>query len=531
MTDEPQIRFPNAASPDDEGWWPAAKCDTPGGLGDVSALPRLKDAGITHPPSAKHQRPNVSILKHDRVAVTDAPSRDPDASPIAGDTDEAVMETEHPPMMVTPATNGHGNGDTATDAAVLSAEPEADDPFEVLEAFSEEESAAILRTPTPTTPSKGETKQADSKSLPANSQEPQQGSEGTSDGSHQEEDQADRKGQPPHHEPQHHVPQDREPQDREPQDREPQGCVPLGVGTPPPPAQSEPTAPPTPASQAGPAPKASAPPAPMPMATREAASGTPQRPPANPPVQARPAVSAPTMPKTPPSRSIPADDTDSFIVESFTEDFTDQPVAPTGAPTAPARRRRWGRSVEEKHQQAIDRNLANTHAPLDVLFAQSRQERPRLMALRPSIGRDLLVWIIAIVAVGQLLLRGWEILPTLNTFDANNSAIQLQAAISMMIGGALGAVCAIVAVRFITGMRATLPWIIGVILVFGVFPWYGFGSQLAPTGMPPLPNPIDVVFNPVFDKSGTLGLALIGLAICALIAMFTAVMVGSNRRN
>ncbi|WP_336249893.1 hypothetical protein [Stomatohabitans albus] len=297
--------------------------------------------------------------------------------------------------------------------------------------------------------------------------------------------------------------------------------------------QSIPSSPPPSSSELAPSPMS---PDQQPIDQR-ADMSAPQRAPAQAmPSQPEPTQSAPitVAPRSvAPSVPIPADDTDSWIVESFTEE--DQDETPYGAPFSsepPAASRFWGRSARRRStDNEVDRNLTNTHAPLDVLFAQDQVGKARRMALQPGFGRDILVWLVALIGAAQLLGRFWVLLPTLTAWNANHSDFQIRAAISLMVGGAVGVVLTILAVRFITGMRSSLPWMIGSFLVFGVFPWYGFGSQLSPTGLPPIPPFMDVLFNPIYDPSSMYGLALFVLAICALAAGVAASMVGTSRRS
>lgn len=589
MTGEPKIRFPEATQPDTDGWWPAAQWDTPGGLGDVSALPSLKDAGITHPPSAKMARPKVSVIKDDQVELLDPPVAPPMPKPASSargkDTVEKDMvEMDHPPMVVTPSadgTPGQTEGSATEDgqvedvtgaikvaftkeeseAILLKApvngdtpvvKPSGEQPEEASEPAVDEVKAPVVPA-TPKAPERlveeeakeEEAKAVAAKEVPAKSAAPEDGAskadaakavdtagvEAGADEAPQAEAKSDAptpvsdvKAEPP-------VPTESAastpPVTAKAPEPTPAPAMPKAL------VAEAPAEPEADATKAAPARPAKAPePAP------KEASPQPKRPAKRPAPEPEPAFvfNPKTMPISPPAPSIPGDDTDSLIVESFTEAEDDLSYSGPFSTVPPTSGARWGQTAKERrqakrYQQAIERNLDNSHAPLDVLFAEDRHTKARRMALRPSFGRDLLVWLIAIVGVGQLVYRGWAILPTLNTFNANISDFQILAAMSLMVGGAVSAVLALIAVRFITGMRSAFAWGISVFLVFGIFPWYGFGSQLSPTGLPPLPKPIDVVFNPVFDQNGLLGITLIGLAICAIIATITAMMVGTTTRS
>lgn len=537
MTGDPKIRFPKATQPDNDGWWPAAQCDSPGGLGDVSALPSLKDAGITHPPSAKMPRPKVSVLKDDQVELVDAPPAPRMPTPAVSVAGSTAVEMTHPPMKVTP------ESPTAqvpnTPSAASTAKPVDDPTGAVKVAFTKEESEAILRKPAEEDPkSEGSLGGEGAQKLEALSTvavaSPAMGAVAEPSAAHAVNATGLAAGA---------TAVDGvsgEPLNEKPVKPPKEKGAALSKETPAEPLKATSVEPTQEATSARTSAEAPAPVDEPEAPTRMPEPETPLRPAKRPEPEPEPefVFNPKTMPISPPAPSIPSDDTDSLIVESFTESVDDDDVYVSAFSDAPPDQggMPWGRAAKERrrakrYQQAIDRNLANTHAPLDVLFAQERGAKPRRMALRPSFGRDLLVWFIAFIGVGQMLYRGWEILPTLNTFNDNISDFQILAAISLMVGGAVSGVLALIAVRFITGMRSAFAWILSVLFVFGVFPWYGFGSQLSPTGLPPLPKPIDVVFNPVFDQNGLLGITLIGLAICALVAMISAFMVGPSKQS
>lgn len=525
MTGEPKIRFPKATQPDKDGWWPAAQWDTPGGLGDLSALPSLKDVGITHPPSAKMARPKVSVLKDDQVELVDPPAAPRAPKPSAA-LASAAANTIHPPMAVTPVTADAPVGKAGDTKAPE--EPVADKTGAIKVAFTKEESEAILRK----TPPDDDTPSQTAAALPT-----ERPGDGASADAVPVEPAIDAKAGVSHDA---GTPEEPAVALAEP------STTPGTAGQPASTTQTSPDATPDVPAVITPEPAAPADatmtpparPAEVPNRARDEVQPTPNRATthAQPEPESTFVFDPKTMPISPPAPSIPGDDTDSLIVESFTEADDDLAYASPFSTVPPTSGRRWGQTAKERrqakrYQQAIERNLDNAHAPLDVLFAQDRRAKPRRMALRPSVGRDLLVWLIAIVGVGQMLYRAWEILPTLNTFNTNISDFQIIAAMSLMVGGAVSAVLALVAVRFITGMRSAVAWMASIFLVFGVFPWYGFGSQLSPTGLPPLPKPIDVVFNPVFDQNGLLGITLIGLAFCAIVATLTAFIVGVPKRG
>lgn len=604
MTGEPKIRFPEATKPDDDGWWPAAHCDTPGGLGDVSALPSLKDAGITHPPSAKMARSKVSVIKDDRVELVDPPVTPDLSTPPATALGSAAIDIAHPPMIVTPGAENeaavtdtpefNGVAEDVTGAikvaftkeeseAILRKPSASDDPSSVMETskpkmaethtpireadpvvvsqdvsapLSNDERAgekvralattepeavdqpAATETPVTTTTTQPKSSEVSAEidrgaEAVALKSEPQQATSATR--AHEAATSSATKASEQLND------TDDQPVGGEGITAKAEGdsktsVTPKAPGVPAVNTQDEPTR-----NKEAPEVQDSAPtkkqisvnslPA-RPAKAPKAPKPRPKRPEPEP----EPIFNPKTMPISPPSPSIPGDDTDSLIVESFTESTDNMAHSSPFSTVPPSGGGRWGQSAKERRlarrfQQAIERNLDNSHAPLDVLFAANRGSKQRLMAMRPGFGRDFLVWLIAIIGVGQMLYRGWEILPTLNTFGGNISDFQILAAISLMVGGAISGVLALVAVRFITGMRSAVAWVISIFLVFGIFPWYGFGSQLSPTGLPPLPNPVDVVFNPVFDKTGVLSMTLIGLAICAVIATMSAFMVGDSKQS
>lgn len=187
--------------------------------------------------------------------------------------------------------------------------------------------------------------------------------------------------------------------------------------------------------------------------------------------------------------------------------------------------RTWGRQVRKRPPMSRERNLSNRYRPLDVLFAQAGITQKRSHLLPPGLGRDLLVWTIGLLAIGQMLARMMAILPLVLGIGETHLDIQMLAAISLTLGGALTGVFAIIIIRCLTGMRYTSYWIWGVLILFGLFPWYSFGAPLSPAGIPPIPSIISLFSNPIFDPSGAFGLILIisaGGAALATVGLFVS---------
>lgn len=191
----------------------------------------------------------------------------------------------------------------------------------------------------------------------------------------------------------------------------------------------------------------------------------------------------------------------------------------------------WGRPVRKRQPLAQERNLANRYGPLDVLFAQTNEYQGRTALLAPSFIRDLLVWIIGLIAVAQLLARMWTILPLVLSFGQTQLDVQVLAAISLILGGAVTGVAAIVIIRCLTGMRYTSYWVATVLVLFGLLPWYGFGAPLSPAGIPPLPSGMQLVTNPFFDPSGLFGLLTVASAVTAVLAVILLVGVRVLKKN